>query len=323
MDLPKNERRTAESVTKRKLWIYGQPFSGKTTVADKFPDTLMLNSDGNVKYVTAPYLIITDKVEVNGRITKTKMAWEVFKEVIDELAKKQNTYKTIVVDLLEDMYEHCRKYIYAEMGVAHESDGGYGKGWDMVKTEFLSTMKKLVNLDYDNIILISQETISEDITKRSGDKITAIKPNIPDKTALKIAGMVDVVMRAVVVDGEYKLTFKTDEVEFGGGRIKLAVKEIPNNYDALIALLNESEGASTTATTTDEAPKPKTRGKKKEEPKPEEPKEEPKEEEQKEAPVSIPTKDKIAEEEPKQEAPAEEAPKQEEAPRRRTRRTRE
>lgn len=263
--LPDNKRREADSVTKRKLWIYGQPFSGKTTIADKFPDPLMINSDGNVKYVTAPYITITDRVEVNGRITKTTMAWEVFKETIDELALKQNTFKTIVVDLLEDMYEHCRKYVYKELGITHESDGGYGKGWDMVKTEFLSTLKKLVNLDYENIILISQETISEDITKRSGDKITAIKPNIPDKTALKVAGMVDVVMRAVVIDGEYKITFKTDEVEFGGGRIKLSVKEILNSYDELMKVLEidnklptKTEVASKTEPKTETLSKPDT-----------------------------------------------------------------
>ena len=263
--LPENKRREADSVTKRKLWIYGQPFSGKTTIADKFPDPLMINSDGNVKYVTAPYITITDRVEVNGRITKTTMAWEVFKETIDELALKQNTFKTIVVDLLEDMYEHCRKYVYKELGITHESDGGYGKGWDMVKTEFLSTLKKLVNLDYENIILISQETISEDITKRSGDKITAIKPNIPDKTALKVAGMVDVVMRAVVIDGEYKITFKTDEVEFGGGRIKLSVKEIPNSYDELMKVLEidnklptKTEVASKAEPKTETLSKPET-----------------------------------------------------------------
>lgn len=241
MNLPENVRREAESVTKRKLWIYGQPFSGKTTIADRFPDPLMINSDGNVKYVTAPYVLITDRVETSGRMSRTTLAWEVFKETVEELAKKQNTFKTIVVDLLEDMYDHCRKYVYAQLGISHESDGGYGKGWDMVKTEFLSTIKKLVNLDYENIILISQETTSEDITKRSGDRITAIKPNIPDKTALKVAGMVDVVMRAVVIDGEYKLTFKTDEVEFGGGRIRLEGKEIPNDYDALMTLLTETE----------------------------------------------------------------------------------
>ena len=50
-----------------------------------------------------------------------------------------------------------------------------------------------MNLDYENIVLISHEDTSKDITKKSGDKITAIKPNIADKVANKIAGMVDIV----------------------------------------------------------------------------------------------------------------------------------
>ena len=83
--LPKNERRTAEAPTKRTMWLYGSPFSGKTTFADSAPDPLMLNTDGNAVYVTAPYVSIQDEITVNGRITQRKMAWQVFKEYIEEL----------------------------------------------------------------------------------------------------------------------------------------------------------------------------------------------------------------------------------------------
>lgn len=54
MLLPKNERRNIEKVEKRVIWIYGAPFSGKTTFANAFPDPLMLNTDGNIKFVDAP-----------------------------------------------------------------------------------------------------------------------------------------------------------------------------------------------------------------------------------------------------------------------------
>ncbi|MDV5043064.1 AAA family ATPase, partial [Faecalibacterium duncaniae] len=36
--------------------------------------------------------------------------------------KKQNDFKTIVVDLLEDTYEACRVYICDRQGWEHESD---------------------------------------------------------------------------------------------------------------------------------------------------------------------------------------------------------
>ncbi len=243
MILPKNERRNIEQVQKKVVWLYGSPFSGKTTFANKFPDPLMLNTDGNIKFVDAPFISIKDQVEVVGRRTKRTKGWEVFKDVISELEKKNNTFKTIVVDLLEDMYEQCRLYMYEQMGITHESDDSF-RAWDKVKTEFLSTLKRLMGLDYENIILISHEDTTKDITKKGGDKVTAIKPNLQEKTATKVAGMVDIVAR-VVADGDIRtLSFKTNEVIFGGGRLLTKTDEIPLDYDAFLDVYAEANEAA-------------------------------------------------------------------------------
>ena len=234
MILPKNERRNIQSINKKTLWLYGAPFTGKTTFANSFPDPLMLNTDGNIKFVDAPFIALKNNVTVDGRLTKTTLAWEVFKDTISELEKKQNDFKTIIVDLLEDTYEYCRLWCYDKMGIEHESDNSF-KAWDYVRTEFLSTLKRLMNLDYENIILISHEDTSKDITKKMGDRITAIKPNIQDKTANKVAGMVDIVAR-VVAEGDVRtLNFKSNEVIFGGGRLKVKHTEIDLDYAALLA----------------------------------------------------------------------------------------
>lgn len=234
MILPSNTRRTVGETTKRKIWIYGSAFSGKTTFVDSAPDPLNLNTDGNVQFVTMPFIPIKDTYEGRQKV----YAWEVFKDAIAELEKKDNDFKTIVVDLLEDTYELCRLYEFNQQGFSHESDAGYGKGWDIVRTEYLSTIRRLVNLDYENIILISHEDSSKDITKKSGDKITSIKPNIGDKIANKIAGMVDIVARVVVEDdGTRTLNFKSNEVIFGGGRLHgITETSIPLDWNALVDL---------------------------------------------------------------------------------------
>ncbi len=239
LKLPENKRRNIEQVKKRVIWIYGAPFCGKTTFANSFPDPLMLNTDGNIKFVDAPYIRIRDEVKVEGRQTKRTFAWEVFKDAVDELEKKENTFKTIVVDLLEDTYEYCRLYMYNKLNITHESDDSF-RAWDKVRGEFLNTLKRLVNLDYENIILISHEDTTKDITKRGGDKITAIKPNLQDKVAVKVAGMVDVVAR-IVADGDSRsFCFKADEVTFGGGRLKVVAKDIPLDVNALFAVYDEA-----------------------------------------------------------------------------------
>ena len=239
MLLPENKRRNLESTTKKVVWVYGSPFSGKTTFANAFPDPLMLNTDGNIKFLDAPYIPIRDEVKKVGWMTERKMAWEIFTEAVEELEKKDNTFKTIVVDLLEDTYEHCRRYICKQKGWDHESDDSF-RAWDMVRTEFLSTLKRLMNLDYENIVLISHLDTTKDITKKGGDKLTSIKPNINDKVANKVAGMVDIVARAIADDGQYVLSFKRNEVIFGGGRLKFKAAEIPLEYKAFCDLYKEA-----------------------------------------------------------------------------------
>ena len=239
MLLPENKRRTIETTTKKVVWLYGSPFSGKTTFANQFPDPIMINTDGNIKFVDAPYISIRDEVKKNGRMTERKMAWETFKEVVAELELKENTFKTIVVDLLEDVYEYCRRYVCNERGWDHESDDSF-KAYDIVRTEFLTTLKRLMNLDYENIVLISHLDTGKDITKKGGDKVTKIAPNLNEKIANKVAGMVDIVARCIADDKTYTLSFKTNEVIFGGGRLKFKAAEIPLDYDAFCNLYAEA-----------------------------------------------------------------------------------
>lgn len=251
--LPSIERVQTNMSENKKIWIYGAPFSGKTTLCDGAPTPLNLNTDGNVKNVTMPRLPIK-----NGYVGRQmKPAWEIFKEAIDDL-EKGSEFETIVVDLLEDTYEHCRLYMYNQLGITHESDDSF-RAWDKVRTEFLSTIKRLMNLPY-NIVLISHEDMSKDITKKTGDKITAIKPNIQDKIANKIAGMVDVVCRVAVDNLDQRwLCFKTDGVQFGGGRLKgITTTQIPLSWGAVesfYASLDNQDAIPTTPVTTAEVPR--------------------------------------------------------------------
>lgn len=234
--LPTTKRVEINPASHKKIWIYGAPFSGKTTLADGAPTPLNLNTDGNVKTVTMPRLPIKDTMD--GR--QKKLAWEVFKEAIDDL-EAGSDFETIVVDLLEDTYESCRLFMYKKLGIDHESDDSF-RAWDKVRTEFLSTMRRLVNLPY-NIILISHEDMSKDVTKRTGDKVTAIKPNITDKIANKVAGMVDVVIRAVKEDDKFIISTKTSSVIFGGGRLShMKATDAPNSWGTIEAMYAAAYG---------------------------------------------------------------------------------
>ena len=237
--LPKNERKESTINTTPDMWLYGDSYSGKTVFMDSFDDNLMVNTDGNVDHITSPVFRVTDEVKVEGRITKRKFAWEVFKELVSELEKKENDFKIITIDLVEDLYEHCRLYMYDKNDWEHESDGGYGKGYDMIKTEFLSTMKRLKNTGYQ-IVYISKQ-LKNDVTLKNGTSITTLKPNISDKIANVLAGTVDLTARIYVDGNNHYMNFKADEYTFGGSRYNFGVTQIPLNKNAFIDVMIKSQ----------------------------------------------------------------------------------
>lgn len=217
MILPENKRHKEEIITDPDVWIYADSYVGKSTFVDHFDNVLFVNTDGNVSNITSPYVRISDELVTEGRMSRKVLAWTKFREVIDELEKHDNTFEIVALDLVEDLYEHCRFYVFDQLGIKHESDGSYGKGWDMVRTEFLSQMKRLKSLGY-RIFYISKEIVNE-ITYSNGQKVSTFKPNINDKVANVLAGTVTMTLRAYMDERGHYLQLKKRENVFGGGRV--------------------------------------------------------------------------------------------------------
>lgn len=235
MILPKNERRAITTNTRKKVWIYGTPFSGKTTLANQFPNPIFLNTDGNINSFDAPYILIKDMFE--GPMVK-QYGWEVFFDAVKTLAAGNHPYQTIVIDLLEDIYEFCRVWTYKKLGITHESEKTF-VAWDMVRTNFLNEIKRLSSLPV-NLVLISHEDRSRDLTQKTGDKVTSISPNLSDKLANKVAGMVDLVIRVTCENDKHFINLKADEVVFGGGRLHINAQRLPCMFDQIELLYQQS-----------------------------------------------------------------------------------
>lgn len=244
MTLPKNIRREKKIDERPDFWIYGDSYVGKSTFVDQFDDLLFLNTDGNTDNTTSPVINIKDEVVKEGRITKRKFAWEQFLNVVSELeTDKDSGFKAIAIDLFEDLREHCRIYVFDKNGWEHESDGGYGKGWAMVKTEFNNAIKRLKNLGYQ-IIYISKEVKSE-TTLKGGAIRTNFIPNIDDKTANFTTGTVDLTIRAFMnSDGVRLLQLSKQRNVFGGGRFNFLNETCELSKDEFIKELVEAQKAS-------------------------------------------------------------------------------
>ena len=244
MTLPKNIRREKKIDERPDFWIYGDSYVGKSTFVDQFDDLLFLNTDGNTDNTTSPVINIKDEVVKEGRITKRTFAWEQFLNVVSALeTDKDSGFKAIAIDLFEDLREHCRIYVFDKNGWEHESDGGYGKGWAMVKTEFNNAIKRLKNLGYQ-IIYISKEVKSE-TTLKGGAVRTNFIPNIDDKTANFTTGTVDLTIRAFMnSDGVRLLQLSKQRNVFGGGRFNFLNDTCELSKDEFIQELINAQKAS-------------------------------------------------------------------------------
>lgn len=242
MNLPKNERREKALDTAPDMWIYADSYVGKSTFVDQIDDLIFANTDGNTENTTSPVVRIKDEITTTGRMTNKKFAWEVFLEFVEELEKKENDFKAVALDLIEDLYEHCRLYMYDKLGIEHEQDAGFGKGWDMVRTEFLSTIKRLKNLGY-RIIYISKELKTE-INLKNGAKITSYAPNLPDKVANVLAGTVTLTVRAFMNNRGRFLQLAKEENIFGGGRFSFVNDTCPLDMNAFVEELKLAQSDS-------------------------------------------------------------------------------
>lgn len=255
--MPKLERRKLTAINRKRIFLYGAPMCGKTFFANKFPVPLMLNTDGNMTMDdAAPFFHITAQVEnINGRVKKTP-AWDFFIEIIDMLEREQNNPerpKTIVVDVLDHLLERCRELVFEQNGMKHESDQGFGKGYDLVRTPFFNQLKRLNDMNYETIIYIGHEAADKSVTTRNGS-LTRWMPSIPSAIADKLQSIVDLTGRVYKEDGQRWLNVSNDNLTYGGFRYTTELDRIPLEYDALMALFDNAVPKSAAAPVAAETP---------------------------------------------------------------------
>lgn len=240
MALPKNERREEKVDIRPDFWIYAESYVGKSTFVDNVDNVLFINTDGNTDNTTAPVVAVADKKIKEGRRIKTEHGWQEFLDTVADLTSEENTFEAVAIDLVEDLYELCRTYVFDQQGWEHESDGEWGKGWGLIKTEFNNAIKRLKMLGYQ-IIYISKEKV-ETTKLKGGAEINHYAPNINDKQANFLSGTVDMTIRAYInADDDHVLVLNSDKDSFGGSRIEFKTDEIDLDYDQFVSELEKAQ----------------------------------------------------------------------------------
>lgn len=215
------------------VFFYGGWKTGKTTIASKFPNALLLAFEKGYNALA-------------GVRPQPINSWAEFKKVLRQLkdARAKEMFETIIVDTADIAYDYCTKYICDN---AQRSDGGYGvdsisdipfgKGYGMVEKEFDTALRSIVQMDY-GLVIISHET-DKTFTDESSNQYNKIVPTL-DKRANNIcARMCDIVgYSRAVTDKDGNLTTKlfmrgTPRYE-AGSRFKYTPDFIDFSYDNLV-----------------------------------------------------------------------------------------
>ena len=215
------------------VFFYGGWKTGKTTIASKFPNALLLAFEKGYNALA-------------GVRPQPINSWAEFKKVLRQLkdARAKEMFETIIVDTADIAYDYCTKYVCDN---AQRPDGGYGvdsisdipfgKGYGMVEKEFDTALRSIVQMDY-GLVIISHET-DKTFTDEAGNQFNKIVPTL-DKRANNIcARMCDIVgYSRAITDKDGNLTTKlfmrgTPRYE-AGSRFKYTPDFIDFSYDNLV-----------------------------------------------------------------------------------------
>jgi phage nucleotide-binding protein len=137
--------------------IYGQPGTGKTSVALSSPKPLLIDFDNGLRRVSKQYQ--TDSVQI-----------ESYQNLLDILEKENITnYETIVIDTLGKMIDRIADWLAISNPKVKQADGQLSmKGWGNVKAEFQRLLKLLESKNKSFIFIAheKEEKVGDEIMKR-------------------------------------------------------------------------------------------------------------------------------------------------------------
>jgi phage nucleotide-binding protein len=148
-----------------KAMIYGQPGTGKTTLALSAPRPLLLDFDGGVHRVNFGHQCDTLPVQ----------NWT---EAVEVLKENLSAYDTIVVDTVGKMMDYL---------INHVEEGGISgwKKWEKINEGFASFTRELSKKG-KNIIFVAHRD-----TRKEGDDATVFIPSLREKNYTAIVTELD------------------------------------------------------------------------------------------------------------------------------------
>ena len=216
--------------------IYGEPKSGKTTIATRFPKALLLAFEKG--YSAIP-----------GVFPKDINTWGEFRKVLNELKDPavKEVYHNIIIDTADIAYSLCEKYICnmeSDDKHTYEAVGDipFGKGYKLVMNEFDESIRKILQMGY-GLILISHAQ-NKSYTDENGVEYNKITPTLDARGRLVCERTCDIIGYSRGVDTPdgvvTKLYLRGTPRFIAGSRFRYTPASIDFTYDALVKAIGDA-----------------------------------------------------------------------------------
>lgn len=210
--LPANKPQVPKD-TPRNFFIYGETMSGKSYLANEFPNPIVLNTDGNAEANSVPSIQLVNVKNAQGKITNSVI--DQLAEIVLALQTQKHDYETVIVDVIDDVIELIKFAVCDQLGVKSLSEVKWGKGYDYFNqalTELVMDLKALPM----NVIYISRLITEQDENGQNKREL----PSLRDKYVNLINGNSDLMIKTEKIGNNYnrevdrkRKTYYADQVD--------------------------------------------------------------------------------------------------------------
>lgn len=186
-----------EFVTTIKMLIYGQPGTGKSSMALSAPNPVMFDFDGGIQRVNVAFQCPTLQVK----------KWEDAMSAIEELKSGEDDCKTIIIDTAGKMLDFMSDYIMRNDSKMKMRDGSLSlKGYGARKVMFQNFLRE-VSMMGKHIVFVAHEREDKDGETR------IVRPEISGSSAGDLMKGLDLVGYVQVI-GQDRTVYWTPQEKF-------------------------------------------------------------------------------------------------------------
>lgn len=212
--------------------FYGQPKTGKTTIASQFPNSLLLAFE-------------TGYLAIPGIMAQPINKWSEFKQVLKQLKEDEihDKFSNIIIDTVDIAYDLCEKFICNQNSVSAINEIPYGQGWSKASKEFDEALRSIPQMGY-GLIMISHSQ-DKSFVDENGHEYNQIVPTLANRPRLIVDRMSDIIGYAHPFQEEDGTTHTTLFMRgtprfVAGSRFKYTPDSINFTYQNLVDAIGDA-----------------------------------------------------------------------------------